>query len=95
VESSDGKLRFEIEAKPPGLGLKRVTAYFQFKRSREIRVETHRFQFQAGESIRLFFSYRHTPELVGTLLRQHRLAVREQWITQSGEEGVFMICSSS
>jgi hypothetical protein len=43
-----------------------------------------------GESIRLFFSYRHTPALVWALLAQHRLKVLDQWITQSEEEGIFL-----
>ncbi len=88
VERSDGELRFSTEtgAKP----LRRVLARFQFKRACHITVEGETFEFRRGESIRLFFSYRYTPELVRAALAKHRLRVCDEWITRSGEEGVFL-----
>jgi len=91
VEANDGELRFSVEDDPGGSGLKRVAAYFRFTRPREIRVDAERLSFPAGESIRLFFSWRHTPALVRAGLAQHNLHVLDQWITQSGEEGVFLV----
>jgi L-histidine N-alpha-methyltransferase len=91
VEAKDGELRFGIEEDPAGSGLKRVAAYFRFDRAREIRVNAERFLFPAGDSIRLFFSWRHTPALVRTLLGQRGLQVLDEWITKSGEEGVFLV----
>jgi hypothetical protein len=90
VERDDGALRFVVENDPSGLGLKRVAAYFQFLRPREIRVDEQGFEFRRGDEIRLFFSYRHTPALVRSLLGQHGLQVHDQWITKSEEEGVFL-----
>ena len=91
VEANDGELCFAIEDNPAGSGLKRVAAYFRFTRAREILVDARRFLFAAGEAIRLFFSYRHTPALVRKLLSQHGLSVLDEWITKSGEEGVFLV----
>jgi SAM-dependent methyltransferase len=90
VARADGDLRFVVEDDPEGSGLKRVAAYFHFSRSRSILLEGERFEFGAGEAIRLFFSYRHTPELLGNLLGGQGLRVAEQWVTRSGEEGVFL-----
>jgi uncharacterized SAM-dependent methyltransferase len=89
VQSSDGKLRFNIEDDAES-GLKRVAANFHFAQSRRIEVEGETFEFRAGESIRLFFSYRHTPENAQVLLGRHGLKVLDQWITKSEEEGVFL-----
>lgn len=94
VMASDGDLSFVIEDDPAGSDLKRVAAYFRFGRPREIRMDEHRFAFPAGESIRLFFSYRHSSPLVRALLGQHGLKVLDQWITNSQEEGVFLVCRS-
>ena len=94
VQADDGELRFAIEDDPAGSGMKRVTARFGFSRPREIQVDAERFQFPAGDSIRLFFSWRHTPALVRSLLAQHGLSVLDQWITKSGEEGVFLVSRS-
>lgn len=88
VEKSDGDLNFEIENKS---GLKRIDANFLFKRARRIEVEDERFDFRRGEKIRLFFSYRYTPERVRKILTAHKLNIAKQWIANSGQEGVFLI----
>lgn len=90
VEHGDGDLRFSIEGDPVGSGVKRVAAYFHFSRARRIFVGDEAFGFRAGEAIRLFFSYRHTPDRVRALLEQHGLQITEQWIAKSGEEEVFL-----
>jgi uncharacterized SAM-dependent methyltransferase len=91
VEREDGRIEFTIEDGSGSSGLKRIAAYFQFKRDREIRVYDEAFRFGAGEAIRLFFSYRHTPALLQSLLGQVGFQIRQQWITMSGEEGVFFV----
>ncbi len=92
VASDDGALSLVVEDDPAGSGLKRVAAYFHFGQARGIRVDEHRFEFAAGDSIRLFFSYRHTPALAQGLLARHGLEVLDQWITRSQEEGVVLAC---
>ena len=89
-EAGDGDLRFSIEDRPGPVPLKRISAEFHFVRDRTIQLDCLQFQFRPGESMRLFFSYRHTPELVRTLLAQYALQVLEEWITPSAEEGVFL-----
>jgi uncharacterized SAM-dependent methyltransferase len=91
VEPEDGLLRFDVEEDPAGSGLKRIAASFHFHRPRAVRVDSDQFEFPAGDSIRLFFSYRHTPALVRALLAPHGLDVLDQWIAPSGEEGVFLV----
>lgn len=87
VERDDGELRFGIER---GAGaLQRVAARFYFRRNRPISVEGEKFVFRRGEDIRLFFSYRYTPELVRKQLAGQGIKVIDQWVTRSGEEGVF------
>jgi hypothetical protein len=54
-------------------------------------VDEHLLEFHRGDSIRLFFSYRHTPALVKRLLLRHGLGVLDQWLAASGEEGVFLV----
>ena len=89
VARNTGELRFQIETVAK-TGLKRVAADFHFRRAQRITVEDETFAFRAGESIRLFFSYRYTPERVQKILARYGLEVRQQWITDSEEEGVFL-----
>ena len=88
VEQRDGALEFQIE--DVRFGLKRIVARFHFCRYRRIEIEDLAINFKRGESIRLFFSYRYTPERVRKILASHGLEVSESWITSSGEEGVFL-----
>jgi len=88
VRRNDGKLKFTIET--GGFGLKRIVARFHFTRACRIEIEEQKFDFAAGESIRLFFSYRYTPERVRRQLGRNGLEIFGQWITQSEEEGVFL-----
>jgi L-histidine N-alpha-methyltransferase len=90
VERSDGVLRFSIREYPSGSGLKRVEANFHFIDSRTIEIQGEKFAFRAGETIRLFFSYRYTPQLIRSLLREHGIEVKDQWVAKSGEEAVFL-----
>ena len=61
-----------------------------FNRRRTIQLTKETFEFQPGDFIRLFFSYRHTPDQVRELLGQQGVSVIDQWITRSEEEGVFL-----
>ena len=90
VERTDGEVRFAIEDRPDAPGLKRVRAAFHFNRRRTIQLAKETFEFQPGDFIRLFFSYRHTPDRVRELLGQQGVSVIDQWITRSEEEGVFL-----
>lgn len=91
IERKDGRVRFRIEADRSGKPPKRFTADFHFRARRIVTVDEERFSFEPGDTVRLFFSYRHTPATVKELARRHGLAVVEQWLTRSGEEGVFLM----
>jgi uncharacterized SAM-dependent methyltransferase len=89
VERSDGEIRFTVEEGEAGL--RRIVGRHHFLRSREIRIEDERFTFNANDVIRLFFSYRYTPALVQSRLGEHGLAVSDEWVTKTEEEGIFLV----
>jgi uncharacterized SAM-dependent methyltransferase len=93
VGHNDGQLRFIIEDGRTN-SLKRIVAGFHFTQARRIEVDGERFEFRAGETLRLFFSYRYTPERVRKVLTRYGLEACEQWTTPSEEEGVFL-CRNS
>jgi L-histidine Nalpha-methyltransferase len=87
IERTDGEVVFGIEE----VGrYRRVVANFEFKKATEIRLDQERNRFSSGEKIRLFFSYRYQPKHIVELLKEQGIAVLEQWITGSQEEGVFL-----
>jgi L-histidine N-alpha-methyltransferase len=91
VERSDGDLRFGVEEDSAGSGLKKIVARFHFTRARPIQVESEQFAFSVGDVFQLFFSYRYTPVRVRQALTESGLGVEAEWITPSGEEGVFFV----
>jgi L-histidine Nalpha-methyltransferase len=90
VEPRDGEISIRIEDDRGNAGLKRVAAYFQFRQEREISIDDQRFRFGPEKPIRLFFSYRHTPKKVRSLLGNYGMEVTDEWIATSEEEGVFL-----
>ena len=82
-----GNIEWNIE---PASGLMRITAHFRFSEPAEVAYANNHFRFQEGDTIRLFFSYRYTPYLLEKLLGSQGLQIKNQWITRSGEEGVFL-----
>ena len=92
-ERGDGQMRFVIEDGPEGKGLKRIAVYFDFIHRRSIRVGHEQFTFLPNDSIRLFFSYRHNPARLESLLAGYGLQVLDQWINSSEEEGIFLVQS--
>jgi uncharacterized SAM-dependent methyltransferase len=84
----DGSARFAVE--DSAAGHKRVAVDFCLTRRRSLTVYGEAFAYGAGDKIRLFFSYRYTPDRMRALLRLHQLEAREQWTAPSGEEGVFL-----
>lgn len=90
ISKADGTLSFKIENAPGNLN--RIVASFRFKRGRQIKIDDESFAFEAGETIRLFFSYRYTPDRIRAALSAHNLDIQEEWFTETAEEGVFL-CS--
>jgi uncharacterized SAM-dependent methyltransferase len=90
VEPEDGEVTFSIEEARNVPTLKRIAAYFRFNRNVEIKVDEQRFQFGPDTPIRLFFSYRHTPKIIRSLLGDYGINVVEEWVAKSEEEGVFL-----
>ncbi|HEY0550777.1 MAG TPA: L-histidine N(alpha)-methyltransferase [Verrucomicrobiae bacterium] len=87
-ERDDGELNFAIET--DARGLRRIAAHFELKRGREIRVYGETTSFDMSERIRLFFSYRHTPETMRSLLHEYGIQSMGEWLNDAGEEGVFL-----
>lgn len=87
VERADGELNFGTEQ--CASGLLRIRADFHFTRDRAVSFGEDSVVFRAGQRVRLFFSYRYTPELLKRVLSENGLAVTQEWIAE--EEGVFAV----
>jgi L-histidine Nalpha-methyltransferase len=87
LDISPKDIEFSIES----IGdLLRIEATYRFRGPQQIYIDGEHFDFKAGETFRLFFSYRHTPDRLRALLAQYKIEIRQQWVTTSGEEGIFL-----
>jgi hypothetical protein len=89
--AEDGAFDFGIEPDESNLGLLRVVARFHFGRETTVHLGAESFTFRQGENLRVFFSYRHTPQTLTRLLAGFNLRVVRSWITSSLEEGIFLV----
>ncbi|MBL6764448.1 MAG: L-histidine N(alpha)-methyltransferase [Verrucomicrobiae bacterium] len=89
-DAKDGRLRFEIEENANETGLIRVVARFDLKRDRVIHLDEEKFTFREGDSLRVFYSYRHTPDTVRAWLGKEGIDVLEQTVSCEGQEGLFI-----
>lgn len=87
LRESDGELRFEIRRSELLPALKRIEVTFECPVPKRIT-----FQEEELEVTRLtvFFSYRFTREQIGSFLQQAGLTISDQFISASGEEGLFL-----
>lgn len=88
---TDGKVHFALEPNAGDETLKRICAYYTFRDACRLTVSGGAIDFKRGESIRLFFSYRYTAPLLRKCLSRHGLAVLQEWLAESGQEGVFLV----
>lgn len=87
--AKDGTLGFAVEENSANK-LLRVVARFELKRDRTIHLDEEKFVFREGDSLRVFYSYRHTPETVAAWLGSAGIEVAEQMLSCEGQEGLFI-----
>lgn len=72
-------------------GLKRVEVWAEFLRDVEVEMGGKRYDYSEGGRMRLFFSNRHTPELVKRQVESAGMKWGPGWVSESGEEGVWAV----
>jgi L-histidine N-alpha-methyltransferase len=75
--------------------LLRIEAGYNFQKPQTIRIDDETFSYAPGDWFRLFFSYRHTPQLLGNVLGNFGIQILQQWITHSEQEGIFLCRKTS
>jgi SAM-dependent methyltransferase len=89
IERDDGRWECRIEPDATWKPLARITVDFVFARPRSVLLDDAEYRFEREDRLRLFFSYRHTIAGVRGLLQRHGITTDAEWISASGEEGIF------
>lgn len=86
----DFEVRVRVAPCPFGSGLLRIEARAVFTRPTEIAFEDAAIHLGPGDDFLLFYSYRHTPEIVDRHVGRAGLRTAARWIHPAGDEGVFL-----
>ena len=87
--AGQGDMKFTVESSGY---LQRIVAHYHFSESCVMEANGEFFEFQSGNSLQLFVSYRYTVESLRDTLEQYGISIEDAFLTSNGEEGVF-ICS--
>jgi len=91
LEVDPARIAFSIQSCEDEPTVRRVEATVELGQAACLSMGSEAVEFRAGETLRLFFSCRYTPLLLEEMMRIRGLGIGEQWISESGEEGVFRI----
>jgi len=90
VRREDGAFTCAVRSEGGAAALRRIEIFFNFSRRVELALPGSPAAMEAGDSLRLFFSYRHTLRQAADLLASHGLATVEHWVSPAGDEGIFL-----
>jgi L-histidine N-alpha-methyltransferase len=90
VAANSGELKFSVEPGSELDELRRIVARFHFAKDTTLNTGGTAFRYPAGTELRLFFSYRYSVQQIEALLNRFRTRPLNSWITDDGEEGVFL-----
>lgn len=91
IEAAPEDIRFDIAPCPNTPEIKRIEATLTPRNNTTLNVAGETVQIRGGDSIRLFYSCRCTPDLLAEQLQRHELQISRDWISSSGEEGVLLV----
>ncbi|MGK7901671.1 MAG: L-histidine N(alpha)-methyltransferase [Hormoscilla sp.] len=94
VEIDRGKISVEIEPDENNPEISRIAFYFEVEREIDFKIDDREFQWQIGDRVRLFFSYRYTTAKIHDILGSYGIKVLESWEDNNQEEGVYL-CEAS
>lgn len=90
VDREDASMEFTIVGDAESSPLLRIESTVTFSRDCQIQNAGNNYSYKAGETFRLFYSYRHTLGNLEALLKPHQIGVSASWSNGSGEEGVLL-----
>ena len=90
VERKDGSIKFTIEDGSKNGKLKRIAAYFELEKNVRLILEEEVIEWQKGELVRLFFSYRYTTPMIQDLLHSYGIDIVAYTEDANQEEGVYL-----
>jgi len=85
----DGNLDFSVEERPEH-GLFRVVARYTLKHDRVLHLDDEKLTFREGDTLRVFYSYRHTPDTIREWLGKEDIEILDQMLSCEGQEGLFI-----
>jgi L-histidine N-alpha-methyltransferase len=85
--AGEGEVKITLETDGP---LERIAAHFHFTEPCVMSANGEPFDFQPGDVLRLFVSYRYTLQSLTETMTPHDIVIEDTFLSANGEEGVFL-----
>lgn len=89
INQEDGRIKFTIKDDPINPDFKRINACFEVEKDVSLKLDDQLIQWQTGEQVQLFFSYRYTTPKIQELLQNYDIKVMDYWEGANQEEGIY------
>ena len=89
INQEDGTIKFTIKDDPINPDFKRINACFEVEKDVSLKLDDQLIEWQTGEQVQLFFSYRYTTPKIKELLQNYDIKVMDYWEGANQEEGIY------
>ncbi len=90
IKNNDGHIYSAIASDSNEPLFKKVIMNFELAKSAKLIIGKEAINWQPGETVQLFYSYRYTTSLITDLLQQYSIHVIQAWESRDQEEGVYL-----
>jgi L-histidine Nalpha-methyltransferase len=89
INPESGTMKFTIKDDPKNPDLKRINAGFKVENDVSLKLDDQVIQWQTGDEVQLFFSYRYTTRKIQEFLQKYDIKVMDYWEGANQEEGIY------
>ncbi|MEC4814809.1 MAG: L-histidine N(alpha)-methyltransferase [Scytonema sp. PMC 1069.18] len=89
INQEAGAIKFSIEDDNTNQNLKRINACFEVESDVNFKLDDKIIEWQAGDKVQVFFSYRYTTAKLQEVLKKYDIQILDYWEDTNQEEGIY------
>ncbi|MGL4376856.1 MAG: L-histidine N(alpha)-methyltransferase, partial [Microcoleaceae cyanobacterium] len=82
-------IKLTLKDDPIEPDLKRINYHFEVENDVSFKLDDQMIQWQTGDEVQLFFSYRYTTRKIQEVLQKYDIKVMDYWEGANQEEGIY------
>ncbi|MEY3870174.1 MAG: hypothetical protein RLZZ338_4065 [Cyanobacteriota bacterium] len=89
INQESGTIKLTLKDAPIEPDLKRINYHFEVENDVSFKLDDQMIQWQTGDEVQLFFSYRYTTRKIQEVLQKYDIKVMDYWEGANQEEGIY------